>query len=524
MCLLLDIESKAKSKSSTFSRQFKNGKSLGVFESDENRPCVGTTVTVCDLFHCLPVRQKALNVPMELERCRHRMEALALIHHNLSFSLRNDATGQIVLQTHKTNSMLGSFTQLFGANKARHLCEVTDNSNPLFSINGYLSTVGCSTKTYQFVYINKRLVLQTKLHRTINFWLSRSQIGKTRGVFQGNSKLSGSPQKQKEKQGIYMINITSPLSEYDITFDPTKTLVEFKAWSSLLESVTTTVRTFLQQENLVNREDGFSSSSSSSSSSDEDSSDLPSSLDTSDVEDSAPAATTTEPRKYAAAISALDIEHSLHSKVARRRHRPPATNDHREDLEDLLSTDNNTQHNHPVSTPVIVPETQQSDGCPPPDTMDIRLSQYTLPTNKNTTQWKSQSQTDSANSNNKTEEKSSNGTKDTTDSCNVFKTPENPIPSLTVSQLLPTLTQRNTDYQGVRDRTFVSLPSSDEGGEIKTPHKQNIISIEAFKAAFNQTKPPETEEQPTLTPLQKMRQHILARAQRLKQSQGRNSF
>lgn len=58
------------------------------------------------------------------------LEAIALLNSKISFSLRNDATGKMALQTRKSDSVQGSFTALFGLDKSRHLVEVQAEEKP----------------------------------------------------------------------------------------------------------------------------------------------------------------------------------------------------------------------------------------------------------------------------------------------------------------------------------------------------------------------------------------------------------
>ena len=160
----MEVESRCKVSTLTHVRLFKSGKALPVTESINQRPSHGTTVTVHDLYHSLPVRKKGLNQALELERIRQRIEAIALVHPNVSFSLRNDSSGSKVMQTHKSNSVLGAFTYLFGTSKSRYMKQVHSQQEQ-FKVQGYMSTEGQSTKSLQFVYVNDRLVLKTKLHK-----------------------------------------------------------------------------------------------------------------------------------------------------------------------------------------------------------------------------------------------------------------------------------------------------------------------------------------------------------------------
>ena len=115
MCSILNIESRAQGVTQSYLCSFKRGAKSETAESSITRPSSGTTVTVYDLFDGLPVRKKCQNDCLEIERIRHRMEALALMHPTISFSLRNDTNGSKILHTQKTNSSYSVFAKLYGS-------------------------------------------------------------------------------------------------------------------------------------------------------------------------------------------------------------------------------------------------------------------------------------------------------------------------------------------------------------------------------------------------------------------------
>ena len=260
-CSILEIITKIKDSSKTYCKLFQDGRPLEVIESMVPRPSVGTTVTVHDLFSKFPVRRKSTNLNLELERIRQRVEGLALMKPAVSISFRNDSTGVILVQTHKSNSSLLTFKHLFGAAKASTLVEVKD-SKGYFTIEGFLGKEGHSKKELQFVYVNGRLVLKTSIHKMVNKMLTNSAIFKTKyGSDQtpqnaeSKSVFVKSPGRQIERYPVFLLNIKCSLTKYDITFDPAKTLIEFKDWDSLLELTKEIINTFLKKENLTSEAD-----------------------------------------------------------------------------------------------------------------------------------------------------------------------------------------------------------------------------------------------------------------------------
>ena len=230
-------------------------------EPSQPRPGPGTTVTARNLFYNLPVRKKSLNEGLELEKIRFRVAGLALMWPLISFSLRDDVTGNVVLQTHKCSGILATFSSLFGGARAKHMREVK-TQNDIFQVSGYVSRENYSRKDLQFIFVNRRLVLKSKVHKMLNSVLSKSVLVRRRGNLGDKSTKQagqdrspfaegGSPTKLFERYAVYVINIDCPLTAYDITFDPAKTLVEFHDWPELTRLIEAMLLKFLQDENLL---------------------------------------------------------------------------------------------------------------------------------------------------------------------------------------------------------------------------------------------------------------------------------
>lgn len=118
---LVQIESKSSSCPQSCCKTFAQGKLRELAPSTANRPSAGTTVTVLDFMYNLPVRRGCVSEAIDFEFCLQHLEGIALSHPEVSFTLRNDVTGEKQFQTHKTSSVLDSFAQLFGARKAATL-------------------------------------------------------------------------------------------------------------------------------------------------------------------------------------------------------------------------------------------------------------------------------------------------------------------------------------------------------------------------------------------------------------------
>uniref|UniRef100_T1JGR5 WW domain-containing protein n=1 Tax=Strigamia maritima TaxID=126957 RepID=T1JGR5_STRMM len=222
---VVEIVTRAKDEK-TYCKMFNGGKELPVKESVARRPSVGTTCTVHGFLHNLPVRRQNVQAALDLDDIRTRVESIALIHPRVKLSLRNDATGATCVEIARCDSVLTNFTNLFGEIRAKCLQSVRKRAK-FVSVEGYVSLEGLRNKNLQFLYVNKRFVSRTKLHKIVNSCFSK-YFSSTR---------RSSPGRNARKHAIYVLNVTCPPSEYDVCFEPSKSLVEFKDWDEVTRCV-----------------------------------------------------------------------------------------------------------------------------------------------------------------------------------------------------------------------------------------------------------------------------------------------
>ena len=259
----LEITSRAVHSRLTYTKPFLKGKPQALIQAEAPRPCAGTTVTAFDLFHNLPVRRKRLNEALEMEAIRYRLSGLALIWPRVSFSLRDDSVGHVILQTHKCSGVAAAFSNIFTPARARKLMEVEAVQNDEFKISGLVSVEGYSRNDLQYVFINKRLVLKSSIHKQVNKILGRSLILRRKGLDNDIAAklptvgvdVNRSPTKQGDRYGIFVISVECPYKAYDITFDPSKTLVEFRDWPKLIHLLQDMLYPFLRKHNLLASEE-----------------------------------------------------------------------------------------------------------------------------------------------------------------------------------------------------------------------------------------------------------------------------
>ena len=189
---------------------------------------------------------------LEAERIRHRVEAISLMHPSVSFTLKNDVTGAMLAQLSKARNTYHRFVQIYGLGRAQHLREISQ-SQAQFKISGHIGIEGHYNKSLQFLYVNERLLLKTRLHQLLNFLLRKLNSSGQKNDSPDGQSIIRSPKHKRgqELHAIYIINIKCCYSEYDICLDPAKTLIEFKDWDGILICIEQAVKAFLSRENLV---------------------------------------------------------------------------------------------------------------------------------------------------------------------------------------------------------------------------------------------------------------------------------
>ncbi|XP_068254225.1 DNA mismatch repair protein Mlh3 isoform X2 [Nyctibius grandis] len=252
MASVVEVSSKTSKTAKTFVKLFHNGQALEVCEAELSRPSGGTTVTVCNLFHQLPVRRKCVDPVLEFERVRQKVEAVSLMHPSISLSLRNDASCSMVLQLPKTRDVYSRFCQIYGLGRSQKLREINHKSGG-FELSGFISIEGHYNKNLQFLYVNRRLVLKTRLHKLIDFLLRKESVICKAKSGPASRQASSSPGRHRcspELYGIFILNVACAYSDYDVCLEPAKTLIEFQNWDVLLTCIEEGVKIFLKQEHL----------------------------------------------------------------------------------------------------------------------------------------------------------------------------------------------------------------------------------------------------------------------------------
>uniref|UniRef100_A0A671RMU0 KAT8 regulatory NSL complex subunit 2-like n=1 Tax=Sinocyclocheilus anshuiensis TaxID=1608454 RepID=A0A671RMU0_9TELE len=263
---MVEISSRTKLSVKTYVKTFNETNALDVVEAQTVRPSVGTTVSVYNLFHNMPVRRKRMDAVLETERIRQRVEAISLMHPSASFTVKKENSAHMMVQLSKTSSTYYRFVQIHGLSRAQKLGEV-NYVHKQFEMTGHIGRDGHYNNSLQFLFVNGRLLLKTCIHKTLNWLLKRVSSAARQNNSPTAYPLTSSPKQRGgcDLHGVYVLNIKCHYSEYDICLEPAKSLIEFKDWDSVLICIEEGVKAFLTKENLVaefsmNGSDGPSSS------------------------------------------------------------------------------------------------------------------------------------------------------------------------------------------------------------------------------------------------------------------------
>ncbi|KAL6844606.1 hypothetical protein ACP4OV_025265 [Aristida adscensionis] len=199
---------------------------------DDQREFVGTTVIVRELFYNQPVRRKQLQSSerRELYHVKKCVLQIALVHPHVSLRLLDIDSEDELLYTSPSSSPLPLISNSFGADVSRCLHEIA-TSDKDWILSGYISGPADLFST-KHLYINSRFMNRNQIHNMLNNLAASFQSSMTKK----NEEIDVHSRKRQKTDvyPAYLLNLSCPTSSYDLHFEPTRTIVEFKDWQTVL--------------------------------------------------------------------------------------------------------------------------------------------------------------------------------------------------------------------------------------------------------------------------------------------------
>ncbi|KAL5201189.1 hypothetical protein ABZP36_035543 [Zizania latifolia] len=229
---VVEIRTKACGRPNSYCKIIKGSKCLHL-GIDEHREVVGTTVIVRELFYNQPVRRKQMQSShrRELHHVKKCVLRVALIHPQVSLRLLDIESEDELLYTIPSSSPLPLISNIFGNNVSSCLHEIASSYQHL-ALSGHISrpTDAFCNKDFQYLYINSRFVNKSPIHNMLNNLAATFQSS----VRSEEIDVQSRKRQKNDVYPAYLLNLCCPRSSYDLHFEPSQTIVEFKDWQTVM--------------------------------------------------------------------------------------------------------------------------------------------------------------------------------------------------------------------------------------------------------------------------------------------------
>ncbi|CAH1117325.1 unnamed protein product [Phaedon cochleariae] len=239
----VNITSRHLNTGNTYSRTLGKHSSVEVSRT-KSRPSVGTTVTIEGFFHNLPVRRKRIIPELELDEIKRGIESLIILHPKVTFSVRNDVTCELILNSQKSQDLISSFKHLHpNLGDDFNLMKISKNQ---LTIDALIYKTMSENKNLQYIYVNKRPIFSSKIQKLVG------------SLFKKNKKNDRkNPVAALTKYPVYVINIKCPISKVDVLFNPTKTMVVFENWDIIHRCINKLIDSFFGKDSNMKKKEKF---------------------------------------------------------------------------------------------------------------------------------------------------------------------------------------------------------------------------------------------------------------------------
>ena len=208
--------------------EIKGGKLVSDEVSDARK---GTEITVRNLFYNTPARLKYLNsIYSELANVCEYVNKMALSYPDKKFILISD--DKVLLNTDGSGNLLKVIKEIYGSEVARKMKKISV-FNDDYDVDGFISLpeVTRSSRNHMITLVNKRVVRNVELNRTIND--------------------AYHTYKPETRYPIVVLNINTDPSLVDVNVHPSKLDIKFSNFEDLKELIKKGIKDVLDNELLI---------------------------------------------------------------------------------------------------------------------------------------------------------------------------------------------------------------------------------------------------------------------------------
>lgn len=156
--------------------------------------------------------------------------------------MRDDVTKFVTLQSKEYKGPSDALQDHCKTTNEHYLVHLSTVLEP-FRVSAHISRVAEHTGRFQFVYVNRRLVTNKCLYKTVTKLLEKSFYLRN---------IEKEKNERPKERPVFVIDIQCPHSEYDITYDPKKQHVEFKKWDVVMKCLEACIAKFVLTEGDLN--------------------------------------------------------------------------------------------------------------------------------------------------------------------------------------------------------------------------------------------------------------------------------
>ena len=208
--------------------EIKGGKLVSDEASDARK---GTEITVRNLFYNTPARLKYLNsIYSELANVCEYVNKMALSYPDKKFILISD--DKVLLNTDGSGNLLKVIKEIYGSEVARKMKKISV-FNDDYDVDGFISLpeVTRSSRNHMITLVNKRVVRNVELNRTIND--------------------AYHTYKPETRYPIVVLNINTDPSLVDVNVHPSKLDIKFSNFEDLKELIKKGIKDVLDNALLI---------------------------------------------------------------------------------------------------------------------------------------------------------------------------------------------------------------------------------------------------------------------------------